>query len=260
MKKHGVLIIGHGSSNASWVQLVDDAVSRLEVSVPVETCFLEMVEGRLIEDGIRALENQGVERIIAVPLFVASGSTHIDEIGCLLGVYDKTQLDEEFEKIETSAEILYCSPMDDHPLIEEILLERIRQLSIDPSEEVLLLVGHGADEGEYHAKWEGVLQRLAVSMRTRAGFKGATYGTLHPDNLSKRARAITRKNRTVVLPLFLSEGYFTKKVIPSRLEGLEYLYNGQTYLPHPYVTQWMQDVIDRQLVQEKKLLKERVSV
>ncbi|MGE5703241.1 MAG: sirohydrochlorin chelatase [Clostridia bacterium] len=250
MKKNGVLVIGHGSSNASWVQLVDDAVSRLELPVPIVSCFLEMVEGRLIEDGIRALEAQGVERIIAVPLFVASGSTHIDEISCMLGITEKTLLDEEIEKIETTAEIVYCQPMDDHPLIEEILLERIRQLSIDPAEEVLLLVGHGADEGEYHAKWEGVLQRLSVSIRKRAGFKGATYGTLHPDNLTRRARAISRKNRTVVLPLFLSEGYFTKKVIPSRLEGLEYLYNGQTYLPHPYVTEWMQNVIEQQLVMD----------
>lgn len=31
----------------------------------------------------------------------------------------------------------------------------------------------------------------------------------------------------------MSEGYFTKVVIPQRLEGLDYAYSGQTLLPHP---------------------------
>ena len=41
-----------------------------------------------------------------------------------------------------------CPPMDDHPLILDILMERIQELSVKPDEEVLLLIGHGADEGE----------------------------------------------------------------------------------------------------------------
>lgn len=246
MKKSGALIIGHGSSNASWVDLVDQAVSTLDVPVPVVTCFLEQVEGRLIEDGIRQLESLGVNHIIAVPLFVASGSTHIDEIGYALGVHHEKK-EEAWERIETSADITYCPPMDDHPLVVEILQERIREISDDPQSEVLLLVGHGADDGEYHRKWESVLQRLAVTLRNELGFKGATYGTLHPDNVSNRVKAVSKKNRTIVLPLFLSEGYFTKNVIPSRLEGADSIYSGKTYLPHPMITQWMQETIEREL-------------
>nr|WP_239565265.1 CbiX/SirB N-terminal domain-containing protein [Brevibacillus fulvus] len=137
--------------------------------------------------------------------------------------------------------------MDDHPLIVEILLERARELVKQPEKETLLLVGHGADEGENHAKWEAVLQRLAVKLRQELGLKAATYGTLHPDNLTRRASAIARKNRMIVLPLFLSEGYFTKTVVPSRLQGLSYLYNGKAYLPHPAVTRWLQTTIEEQL-------------
>lgn len=246
MRKSGALIIGHGSSNASWVALVDEAVATLDVPVPVVTCFLEQVEGRLIEDGIRELERMGINHIIAVPLFVASGSTHIDEIGYLLGIHNEKK-DEEWERIETAADIIFCPPMDDHPLIVEILQERIRELSDDPGSEVLMLVGHGADEGEYHEKWEAVLQSLALTLRAELGFKGATYGTFHPDNVSNRVRAVSRKNRTIVLPLFLSEGYFTRKMIPSKLEGASSIYSGKTYLPHPLITKWMEESIVREL-------------
>ncbi|MNP61525.1 hypothetical protein D3C76_1567220 [compost metagenome] len=47
-------------------------------------------------------------------------------------------------------------------------------------------------------------------------------------------------HEVLVAPLFLSEGYFTKVVIPGRLQGLEYAYSGQTLLPHPLLPHWIE--------------------
>ncbi len=47
----GVLIISHGSRNREWVRLVDEAVERMSVT-----------------------------EMIVVPLFVSSGSKHVEEI------------------------------------------------------------------------------------------------------------------------------------------------------------------------------------
>ena len=54
MKKPGVLIISHGSQEKTWVESVDDAISRLKLPdpLPVEAGFLELVEGRFIQDGL----------------------------------------------------------------------------------------------------------------------------------------------------------------------------------------------------------------
>ncbi|MNR46508.1 CbiX [compost metagenome] len=54
----------------------------------------------------------------------------------------------------------------------------------------------------------------------------------------------------LVAPLFLSAGYFTKKTIPSRLEGLECRYSGEALLPHPLLTDW----INRQILTIMKSL------
>ncbi|GJM73396.1 hypothetical protein HMSSN036_56120 [Paenibacillus macerans] len=43
----------------------------------------------------------------------------------------------------------------------------------------------------------------------------------------------------IVAPLFLSAGYFTKTMIPSRLNGLSYRYSGDALLPHPLLSRWM---------------------
>ena len=45
--------------------------------------------------------------------------------------------------------------------------------------------------------------------------------------------------RDVIVAPLLSEGYFTEKVIPDRLEGLDCRYSGRTLLPHP-PPQWME--------------------
>ena len=49
MIKYGVLVISHGSRNAEWVELVDQAVAAIEVDsdMPIYSSFLEIIEGRL---------------------------------------------------------------------------------------------------------------------------------------------------------------------------------------------------------------------
>jgi sirohydrochlorin cobaltochelatase len=42
------------------------------------------------------------------------------------------------------------------------------------------------------------------------------------------------------LPVFVSQGYFTRQVIPGRLGDTAYEYSGKTYLPHPLVAKWIE--------------------
>lgn len=101
MSKVGVLVISHGSRDQGWVDLVDEAVNavHLPVDIPIYASYLELVEGRLIQDGIHSLEAQGVTEIIVVPLFVSSGSTHIDEISYALGVIEQPLLETDMKPL-----------------------------------------------------------------------------------------------------------------------------------------------------------------
>ncbi|SEM91933.1 sirohydrochlorin chelatase [Lihuaxuella thermophila] len=247
MKQRGVLVIAHGSSKKDWVELVDRAVSQVQLDMPVMTSFLEMVEGRSIQDGIDALESQGVTEIIAVPLFVSSGSTHIEEIGYLLGVNKHPAIEVDEEPLQIKARIRMCPAMDDHPLIRDILLERAKEMSVKPEEEVVLLVGHGSDVEGFKQIWEKGMASLAEQIRTEVGFAGAALATMHPDNLHQQLSKWSKEYRVLVLPLFLSEGYFTRKVIPSKMEGLDYVYTGKTYLPSPLISRWIEAVVREEL-------------
>ena len=167
----------------------------------------------MIQDGIYSLQAQGVTDIIVVPLFVSSGSTHIDEISYALGVIEEPLLETDMVPLDIKARIHFTSPIDDDPVIAEIIYAKIKELSESPSQEILLLVGHGSKEDGFHQKWRQGLEQLAERLKTLGGFDEADIAMLLPDQVAEddRVGAGEAEHTVVVAPLFLSEGYFTKK-------------------------------------------------
>ncbi|NOU94917.1 cobalamin biosynthesis protein CbiX [Paenibacillus sp. LMG 31456] len=245
MVNYGILVISHGSRSAEWVRLVDEAVEAMNVpeGIAVYSSFLEIVEGRLIQDGITHLESLGVTDIIVVPFFVSSGSTHIDEISYALGVKSEPALPTDMRPFAIRARIHFTSPIDDDPVIAEILYEKMKQLSVDPTREIVLLVGHGSVEEGFHQLWRIGLEKLAGRLKELGGFDEWDVAMLLPDQIASRMDKwnIQKPEHTVlVVPLFLSDGYFTNDVIPSRLTECTYKYNGRALLPHPLLSRWME--------------------
>lgn len=238
----GVLVIAHGSSNPSWVQRVDEAVQQVKTDEPLVVSFLEMVSGRSIEDGLRQLERQGERSIRVLPLFVSAGSTHVEEIAYLLGLVKQPKIPIDEPPIAHRADLTFLPTMGAHPLIAEILVDRARRLSTHPQEECLLLVGHGSEHSYFHERWVADVENLGAQILQKIPFASFSYAFLHPDQLREIAQKESHRP-VVCLPLFLSGGYFTRKVIPSRLKGIDVHYDGETYLPHSALVRWMEEMI-----------------
>ncbi|MFC5452196.1 sirohydrochlorin chelatase [Paenibacillus aestuarii] len=248
MRRYGVLVISHGSRDEGWVQLVEEAVAavKLPADIPIFSSYLELVAGKLIQDGIDSLEAQGVTDIVVIPLFVSSGSTHVDEISYALGVIEQPRLETDLERFEIQARIHMASPIDDDPVIADILYDKMKDLSVDPSREIVLLIGHGSKEPGFHEQWLEGLEQLALRVQKLGGFAEADVAMLLPDQVPSKLSWWTEQKpgyAVLVAPLFLSEGYFTRKVIPSRMEGFEYRYHGRALLPSPLISQWIEKQI-----------------
>ncbi|KIV53153.1 hypothetical protein AM501_08355 [Aneurinibacillus migulanus] len=241
--RQGVLVISHGSRNGSWIQGVDQLLDELELEIPLEAAFLDMVKDRTIGKGIERLEAQGVEEILVVPLFVSSGSTHLTEIQYALGLVSQPEVETELQPLPIRARVIWAAPMDSHGKVREILRERIQELSVQPEEEVVMLAAHGSDAPGFRERWQEMLERLAMELQRDLGLKQAIYGTIHPDTLRERACMVADNQRLLVIPLFLSSGYYTEKIIPKKLDQIPYVYNRRAYLPDPKVAQWLKETI-----------------
>jgi sirohydrochlorin ferrochelatase len=243
MANTAVLVIAHGSPDPDWLELVETAVRQCGSRLPIRTAYLGGVEGRSIGEEWKRLENAGADRIIVVPLFVTEGSSHLGEIRSMLGL-DEGNVTES-SRISVSARILWCPPLEDDPLVERIVAQRISALSRDPRQESLLLVGHGSDQPGGHEVWEQLMHRLTIRLNNRFCFAAAGHASLRPDTVRVQACRLAESGNLLVVPLFVSQGYFTRKAIPQRLEGLSYRYEGSTYLPHPLIATWIRQSIHK---------------
>ncbi|HEX7058068.1 MAG TPA: CbiX/SirB N-terminal domain-containing protein [Bacilli bacterium] len=245
VRKYGVLVISHGSRSASWVKLVDEAVSamRLSASLPVECSFLESVAQRMIQDGINRLEAQGITDLLVVPLFICAGSSHVAEIAWAFGANPAFRGVSRLAPLRVQSVVHFLAPLDDDPEVAEMLLDNIRPLSVNSAKEVVLIVAHGSGGEDSQAKWQTVLGSLAGMLKTRGGFahvEGATLSTGEVPVVLRKWADLYPEADVIVVPFFLSEGYFTKTVIPAELVGFKCRYNGAALLPSPRLVKWLE--------------------
>ena len=296
----GVLVIAHGSPSESWCSPVRNATDEVDLSYPVELGFLEFVPNETINLAVERLDDAGVTEIIAVPLFVSSHSSHIQEIEYVLGLRETLPLttehvvvegvemertvvsmggryaiyrvpleddtdgdmralgrpeeEEELVPVETDAEIILTAAMDDHWLVAGIVADRTADLSTDPEGETLVLVAHGTGDEDNFAGWVNSTSSLADQARLKllywrdpaVGLGGTEAAfihhneTLHPEFALRLI--VENAADPVVVPLMVSEGYFTGRKIPGLLENLTYAYDGSALTPHPNVAEWIEIV------------------
>ena len=299
-EKYGILVIAHGSPGEDWCAPVRDAVAEVDLPYPVELGFLEFVPNETINDAVERLDDAGITKIIAVPLFVSSHSSHIQEIEYVLGLREmlptmsehvvvegvemersvvvmgdgyaishvpvETGADgvvramghpgeeEELIPVETDAEIVLTSAMDDHWLVAGIVSDRTADLSKNLEDETLVLVAHGTGEEDNFAVWVNSTESLANQARLKLTYWsdpaigiGGTQAafihhneTLHPEFTLRPI--VENAADPVVVPLMVSEGYFTGKKIPGLLENLTYTYDGKALTSHPNVAEWIEIV------------------
>jgi len=258
-EKIGILVIAHGSPSDDWCVPVRDAVAEVDLPYPVELGFLEFVPNETINDAVERLDNVMVEGVEMKRTIVQKGERYVIsrvpvEIGAdgVMRAMGHPDEEEELVPVETDAEIILTGAMDDHWLVAGIVADRTADLSTDLEEETLVLVAHGTDEEDNFAGWVNSTSSLANQARLKLMFwrdpavefasTEAAFihhnETLHPEFTLRPI--VENAIGPVVVPLMVSEGYFTERKIPSLLKNLTYAYDGKALTPHPNVAGWIE--------------------
>lgn len=113
----GIIVFAHGSRVESANQAVRGVASELARAGDfphVEAAFLELGEPDLAGAAAKLVE-QGVERILVLPYFLTLG-LHMER--------DLPRLTESISNRYKGLEVLVGPPLDGHPALVEILLDR----------------------------------------------------------------------------------------------------------------------------------------
>lgn len=296
--KVGVLLLAHGGKHASWDESVNNATAKLSQNYIVEVAF-GMADPKRMQTGIDNLESQGVAKIVVVPLFISSYSPIIRQNEYLLGIRDtladppmlmshyskadtyamnSTEHESapkvsshhksndtapiKLEQLKLSTELILTKPLDAHPLVAEILFERISELSVNPQVETVLIVAHGPSAEEDNQDWlraiDELTDQLVILQANKSGDFKEIYGmtvrddakTEIYDEAKEKLRAKVSESsvggNTIVIPLLLSQGGVEARYL-ERLEGLTFKWSGKTLLPHPNITEFIQLSVDTAL-------------
>lgn len=240
----GILVVAHGSKMALWNEQVRDAVRPLEGRYNVDIAF-GMADPKTIQEAVNRLEKRGARSIVVVPLFISSHSPIIYNTRRLLGL----DPDNPQRQIEGDTDFVMTGALDDSPLVSEIVLERARELSEEPSAEVVVLVGHGPNEPELNVLWLANMQQIAGFVKEAGGFKDVVVQTVRDDaprevweaakrELRGKVKTAGADSRVLVIPFVLASGGI-EEGIEGRLEGLRFEF-GRPLLPHPSITKWIE--------------------
>jgi sirohydrochlorin ferrochelatase len=122
----GVLVLGHGSSlpyNKEVVSAVADMIGKNNEKTMVKTAFLN-IDTPTLQEGLKSFEGTGVNKIVAVPCFLAHGVHTMQDIPRVLGIKEgdnRTMIKLGGDDIE----LVYAEPLGADPRIAEIAYERI---------------------------------------------------------------------------------------------------------------------------------------
>lgn len=122
----GVLVLGHGSSlpyNKEVVRAVADMIAKNNENTMVKTAFLN-IDTPTLQEGLKSFEGTGVNKIVAVPCFLAHGVHTMQDIPRVLGIKEgdnRTVIRLGGDDIE----LVYAEPLGADPCIASIAYERI---------------------------------------------------------------------------------------------------------------------------------------
>jgi sirohydrochlorin ferrochelatase len=273
----GILLLAHGGA-ASWNERVNALAAKVGTTQPTEVAF-GMASRPTIQAALDRLVARGVQRVVAVPLFVSSHSSVVRATEYLLGLRSQmpadlkifakmnhgpaggheghamppTAYETNMTPVVSSAAIRMTAALNRHDLVAEILATRAESISTAPPRESVIIVAHGPVPEDDNARWLADMSALATIVAKRAPYRSVDYLTVRDDApadikdaATKDLRALVSRrigegNRVLVVPLLMSFGGI-EQGIRKRLEGMDYTMATQGLMPDARLETWIQQI------------------
>ncbi len=259
---YGVLVMAHGGSD-QWNQSVEEAIAPLRAQYPVRLAF-GMADAGSLEVAVHELEAEGARHIGVVRLFI-SGESWYERTEQILGITQGAPSREQamadaagheamgmpmgFWQIDTDLAFhMSDEGLADAEEMDAVLLDRIRSLSSQPQDEVVLVLAHGPGDDEENRRWiNKISERTRLAQQT-LNLHDIRAFTLREDWQDKRelaeqqirdfiAAANAAGRRVLVVP-YRVQGFGPYHDV---LQGLDYRADEVGLVPHDNVVLWVEN-------------------
>jgi len=262
-KSIGVVIMPHGATKP-YNDAIEKTIEPLISKYKIEMAY-GMGDALSIQNAVSKLENQGITNIIFVRMYPRPNQLK-EKTDYILGLSNK--IPKQWDglippQIRSSSIINTFGGYEEDNLIAGIFLDRIKEVSKNPTKETIILLAHGSNNDKAEALRKIKMQNHIdwILKKFKSPFKKITDMVLREDWPEKREEALNEIKKII------REGNETGKVIiisnrlygsgPYKhfLKGLNFEMNSKGLAPHPNLTNWLEKGID--LVIKNKILPQK---
>jgi len=244
----GVVIMPHGATQP-YNDAIEKTIAPLKAKYKVEMAY-GMGDAVTIQNAVSNLEKQGVKKIVFVRMYPTSDQLK-EKTDYILGLSSK--IPEQWDglippQIRSSATINTFGGYEEDNLIAGIFLERIKEISKNPSEETIVLLAHGSsdDQAEVLRKKKMKNHIDWIQKQFNPPFKNMKGMVLREDWPDKREKALNeikniidegnKRGRVIVI----SNRLYGSGPYKHFLKGLDFELNSKGLAPHPNLTSWLE--------------------
>ena len=253
----GVLILSHGVGENSDRLLVEK-LSPMAEKRPTAVAFgMAMMMSTPIQTAVDDLTARGVERIVLVPTAQSEYNSLTRQWQYIFGMHDESSY-LDVPRVESDATFMMSNHLDDHALITEILLDHTNEMSTDPQNEVVIIVGHGPEEIEDNIPDLELMQVHVDRIKAQTEFADVkainlqddAYPPIRKSNVTKLRRWITsaqRRGQKVIVTVAATASFGVQEHNREDLRGLDYAFAEKGFNEHPNYLLWVEAAVEERL-------------
>ena len=138
----GVLALAHGFREEGNAQFRAAFVPAGEAYPTTYAFGMAMMTSDHIQTAITELEEAGADTIIILPTTTADNSTLLRQWDYIFSLREESAY-LDVPRVETNARLVWTETPTAHPIMAEIMLDYARELSKQPANELVIIMGHG---------------------------------------------------------------------------------------------------------------------
>ena len=253
----GVLALAHGYSdegNQQWF----DRFSAISKDYPAGYALgMAMMSSDHIQSAIDGLEAAGAKKILVLRTETGTASSLQRQWEYIFGRRDDSSY-LSVPRVESKAELIWGPTPTAHPIMAAIMLDHAKELSSDPSNELVVILGHGPGTKEDNDKELAIMAEHGKFIKEQGGFRDTKFANVQDDAPTEvRAanvemiRGWIKQAKDQGMDVIVVTNVLTQSGIMGRLErdveGLDVKFNNTGLMQNPRFADWIKAMVEENL-------------
>ncbi|MDH3510059.1 MAG: hypothetical protein OER85_04295 [Gammaproteobacteria bacterium] len=253
----GILALAHGYSeqgNQQWMEKFDSVSREYPTGYGLG---MAMMSADHIQKAIDGLEAAGAKKILVLRTETGDTNSLNYQWQYIFGRRDESSY-LSVPRVKSNAEIIWGPSPTAHPIMGEIMLEHAQQLSTDPSNEMVLILGHGAMTPKENEMDLAIMATHAKAIKDKGGFSDVKRWNVQDDLPADKRAVNVAKIRGWIqdaqdqgMDVIVVTNALTQSGIMDRLKGdvagTGAKFNDKGLMQNPRFSDWIQAAVDENL-------------